>query len=233
MRVRKVSNPGQAYHAIVVFIVEVHSALGYEDIANMKMYQIEQRYSSQQVEQMSRLRIYDKLKATHERPVNVLDYNEYRKLEEKRDRILLKKTLYDQKKQNDESQVSLLNGDLTETKASKDELNNMVSSLKRQLAKVQKDIVDIDKNRKKEVQKVEQQKRRDIIKRAGAKPPTKTTGSEGRSKRKSPDSRFKARGSPTSKEISYKKSKKKSPSKSPKNKGERLRQRSSQAMRTA
>ena len=31
----------------------------------------------------------------------------------------------------------------------------MVSSLKRQLAKVQKDIVDIDKNRKKEVQKVE------------------------------------------------------------------------------
>ena len=52
---------------------------------------------------MSRLRIYDKLKATHERPVNVLDYNEYRKLEEKRDRILLKKTLYDKKKQNDEA----------------------------------------------------------------------------------------------------------------------------------
>ena len=86
-----------------MFVVEVHSALAFDDMANMKMYQIEQRYSSQQVEQMNRLKIYDKLKASHERPVNVLDYNEYRKLEEKRDRILLKKTLYDQKKHNDEA----------------------------------------------------------------------------------------------------------------------------------
>ena len=39
---------------------------------------------------MGRLRIYDQLKAQHDRPVNVLDYNEYRKLEEKRDRIVLK-----------------------------------------------------------------------------------------------------------------------------------------------
>ena len=87
---------------ILFFLVDVHSAMGYDEIAKMNMYQIEQRYSSQQVEQMGRLRIYDQLRSQHDRPVNVLDYNEYRKLEEKRDRILLKKTLYDRKKVNDE-----------------------------------------------------------------------------------------------------------------------------------
>lgn len=133
----------------------MHSALGYDDIANMKMYQIEQRYSSQQVEQMGRLRIYDKIKAQHDRPVNVLDYNEYRKLEEKRDRILLKKTLYDRKKVNDEQQVALLNEELESQKKTKDDLNHKVSGLQRQLSKIQKDIVDIDRNRKREVQKVE------------------------------------------------------------------------------
>ena len=80
---------------------------------------------------MGRLRIYDQLKAQHERPVNVLDYNEYRKLEEKRDRILLKKTLYDQKKVNDEDQVALLNEELSGQKKTKDGLNNKVSGLKR------------------------------------------------------------------------------------------------------
>ena len=45
---------------------------------------------------------------------------------------------------------------MSETKTQKDDLNGKISGLKRQLAKIQKDIVDIDKNRKKEVQKVEQ-----------------------------------------------------------------------------
>ena len=47
------------------------------------------------------------------RPISVIDYNEYRKLEDKRDRILLKKTLYERKKDNDERQVRLLNEELT------------------------------------------------------------------------------------------------------------------------
>ena len=125
--------------------------MGYDDVANMKMYQVEQRYSSQQVEQMGRLRMYDQIKSHADRPINVLDYNEYRKLEEKRDRILLKKTLYEQKKINDESQVALLNDELASQKEAKEGLNSKVSGLKRQLAKIQKDIVDIDKSRKKEV----------------------------------------------------------------------------------
>ena len=36
------------------------------------------------------------------RPVSVIDYNEFRKLEDKRDRIQLKKVLYERKKVNDE-----------------------------------------------------------------------------------------------------------------------------------
>ena len=46
------------------------------------------------------------------RPVSVIDYNEYRKLEDKRDRIQLKKVLYDRKKVNDENQVDILNNEL-------------------------------------------------------------------------------------------------------------------------
>ena len=78
---------------------------------------------------MGRLRIYDQLKAQHDRPVNVLDYNEYRKLEEKRDRISLKKTLYERKKINDEQQVGLLNEELEKQKQAKDAYNRQVQGL--------------------------------------------------------------------------------------------------------
>jgi hypothetical protein len=130
--------------------------------------------------------MYDAIKSHHDRPVNVLDYNEYRKLEEKRDRILLKKTLYEQKKTGDESQVALLNDELERQKREKEDLNSRADALKRQLAKVQKDIVGIDKARQKEVQRVEQEKRRDIIKRSGQPLPlasgtaSKTGGSNSR-----------------------------------------------------
>ena len=46
------------------------------------------------------------------RTVSAIDYNEYRKLEDKRDRIMLKKTLYERKKVNDEAEVVKLNGEL-------------------------------------------------------------------------------------------------------------------------
>jgi len=46
------------------------------------------------------------------RAVSVIDYQEYRKLEEKQNRILLKRELYDRKKVNDENQVLLLNEEL-------------------------------------------------------------------------------------------------------------------------
>ena len=46
------------------------------------------------------------------RPISVIDYNEFRKLEDKKDRILLKKLLYERKKNHDETQVGLLSDEL-------------------------------------------------------------------------------------------------------------------------
>lgn len=45
------------------------------------------------------------------RPVSVFDYNEYRKLEDKKDRIALKKELYERKKAADEIRIRQLKGE--------------------------------------------------------------------------------------------------------------------------
>ena len=45
------------------------------------------------------------------RPVSVFDYNEYRKLEDKKDRIALKKELYERKKAADEIRIRQLRGE--------------------------------------------------------------------------------------------------------------------------
>ena len=68
------------------------------------MYQLEERYRS--LDDLRGNRAQDG------RVVSVTDWQEYRKLEDKRDRIMLKKTLYERKKVNDESQVVLLNEEL-------------------------------------------------------------------------------------------------------------------------
>jgi predicted nucleic acid-binding Zn-ribbon protein len=105
------------------------------------------------------------------RAVSVIDYQEYRKLEDKRDRIMLKKTLYERKKVSDETQVVILNEELNQYQRNKDELTNRLSALRKQLNNLQKDIVTVDKTRKREMHNVEQEKRRDIIKRAGREVP--------------------------------------------------------------
>ena len=105
------------------------------------------------------------------RVVSVTDYQEFRKLEDKRDRIMLKKTLYERKKTSDESQVVLLNEELNKYQRRKDDLNSLIPSLKKQLRALQKKIVTVDKTRKKELYNVEQEKRRDIIRRAGREVP--------------------------------------------------------------
>lgn len=143
--------------------ISVHSAFGHEDIAKMKMYQIEQRYRS-----LDDARGHKQIDG---RVVSVTDFQEFRKLEDKRDRIMLKKTLYERKKVSDESQVVLLNEELNKYQRHKDELNNLIPQLKLQLKALQKKIVTVDKTRKKELYNVEQEKRRDIIRRAGREVP--------------------------------------------------------------
>ena len=97
----------------------------------------------------------------------MIDYNEYRKLEDKRDRILLKKTLYERKKDNDERQVRLLNEELTQQHDERERVNRRLQVLRDQLEGLQRNIVSIERNRRREVKQVEQKKRQDIIRRAG------------------------------------------------------------------
>lgn len=65
----------------------------------------------------------------------------------------------------------LLNEELNNYHQGKDNLTGKLNSLKKQLRQLQKDISQVDKTRKKELHQVEQEKRRDIIRRAGREVP--------------------------------------------------------------
>ena len=88
------------------------------------MYQAEQRYGSQDEGHRRTSSGF-----VMERPVSVIDYQEYRKLEDKRDRIMLKKVLYERKKVADEDQVVILNEELNQYQKEKTDL--MLSADKR------------------------------------------------------------------------------------------------------
>ena len=55
--------------------------------------------------------------------------------------------------------------------ARRDELNGRLEALKKELRTLKKEVVNVDRTRKKEVQAVEQEKRRAIIVRAGKEVP--------------------------------------------------------------
>lgn len=65
----------------------------------------------------------------------------------------------------------ILNEELNQYQHTKKDLSDQLSALRNKLKDLQKDIVSVDKNRKKELHKVEQEKRRDIIRRAGREVP--------------------------------------------------------------
>ena len=85
--------------------MEVHSAHGNEDICKMKLYQLEQRANNVNKGDTVKQDAHKRDESWHMNPraVSVIDYQEYRKLEEKQNRILLKRELYDRKKVNDEN----------------------------------------------------------------------------------------------------------------------------------
>lgn len=95
---------------IKVGLVEVNSAMDYDEKQKVKMYQLEWQFNSESNkdrENASPAKVWkDKV-----RPVSVFDYNEYRKLEDKKDRIALKKELYERKKAADEIRIRQLRGE--------------------------------------------------------------------------------------------------------------------------
>lgn len=84
--------------------------MGYEDRQKMKMYQLEWQFNSETDKNQANV---SPAKVWREkvRPVSVFDYNEYRKLEDKKDRIALKKELYERKKAADETRIKFLQGE--------------------------------------------------------------------------------------------------------------------------
>ena len=96
------------------------------------MYQLEQRYKTHLSDgQEGQAHKRNNSQMTGGRAVSVIDYQEYRKLEDKRDRIMLKKGLYERKKGVDEDQVVLLNEELNQYQKTKKDLANQLDFLKK------------------------------------------------------------------------------------------------------
>lgn len=106
------------------------------------------------------------------RPVSVIDYNQFRKLEDKKDRIVLKKDLYDRKKSNDERRVGGLEDELQEQLLLKEQLTNKLANMRKHLGKIKNQVDETDSSRIKEVKIAEQRKRQEVIKRRGIEVPT-------------------------------------------------------------
>lgn len=102
------------------------------------------------------------------RPVSVIDYNQYRKLEDKRERIILKRKLYDHKKGDDLKNVTELDEKHNLKLQENEDLKKWVMKLRDDLNKIQVSTVDIEKQRVKEAKQAEQKKRQSTLRRGGA-----------------------------------------------------------------
>ena len=100
----------------MVCVVEIQSATMFYDLGKRPLYQNEGRYRSlddktdqQREAAAKRPSLYPGIGP---RPMSVIDYNAYRKLEEKKERIILKKKLYDHKRETDRENCDELGGRL-------------------------------------------------------------------------------------------------------------------------
>jgi len=145
--------------------------MGFEDKQRTRMYQLEWQFNSEtnkDQENISPAKVWrDKV-----RPVSVFDYNEYRKLEDKKDRIALKKDLYERKKAADESRIKFLNGERVVNDDTKQDLVLQISNLSAKLKEIKRQISETEASRMKEVRKAEQRKREQIIKKQGFEVPS-------------------------------------------------------------
>ena len=147
-----------------LFLVEVNSAMDYDEKQKIKMYQLEWQFNSESNkdrENVSPAKVWrDKV-----RPVSVFDYNEYRKLEDKKDRIALKKELYERKKDADQIRIKELRGEKPVNDDTKQDLVLQISNLSARLNEIKKQIKETEASRMKEVRRAEQLKREQIIKK--------------------------------------------------------------------
>lgn len=77
----------------------------------------------------------------------MIDYNAYRKLEEKKERIVLKKKLYEHRRQTDKDMCEDLGTRLVARQEDNDILTKMIAEFKGELRKVQSSIKDVENAR--------------------------------------------------------------------------------------
>ena len=84
---------------------------------------------------------------------------------------MLKKELYDRKKNNDEKRVGSLEDELQEQLLLKEQLTNKLENMRIHLEKIKNQVDETDSSRIKEVKIAEQRKRQEVIKRRGFEVP--------------------------------------------------------------
>lgn len=99
-------------------------------------------------------------------------------MEDKKDEIVLKKQLYDRKRNHDKQEISHLSEGMKTQNQLKVELNKKIADAKKQIQQLQKTIVQTEASRKEEVVKAEQRKRAEIIRKRGVEIPTYSSQSQ-------------------------------------------------------
>lgn len=98
--------------------------------------------------------------------MSLIDYNEYRNIQEKIDRIKLKASLYENRRDNDYNRVQALNGHITTETNDKEHLKKQIIRLQQDLCNVQV-LIDNEINQMDtSVNQVIQRKRDEIAKRS-------------------------------------------------------------------
>ena len=136
---------------VLYLLVEVNSAMGFEDKKRINLYQLEWEFNSEPNGANEQDSPAKERKDPSIRPVSVYDYNEYRKLEDKKDRIVLKKDLYNRKKTMDGQKIVVLQESLIENSGEKKLLAQQIEELHRKLQIIKGKTEEIDFMRIKEV----------------------------------------------------------------------------------
>lgn len=134
-----------------------------EDSAAEK--QVQKEYHSQGVDAKSTT-TKPKSTGVHARPVTVINYDQYRKLEDKKERILLKKKLYLHKRETDRLKLAELGKKSVEVKNENINIQRILRDLNNELTEVTKSVKKEQKSIVEEAKKAERIKRNQTMQRA-------------------------------------------------------------------
>jgi 3-deoxy-D-manno-octulosonic-acid transferase len=101
----------------------------------------------------------------HARPVTVVNYDQYRKLEDKKERILLKKKLYLHKRETDRAKLQDLGKKSVQVKNENINIQRILRDLNNELTECSKQVRQENRNLLDETKAAERRKREATLKR--------------------------------------------------------------------